>query len=164
MCLPRLLVFVYESNIWTFEEIKQILFRKTQRDNKALPQFDAMSRLLETRDSRLTSKTTLKILLERFTDSKCSEMRDRVFALLGLARDVRPFTTSNGMTSNEDEYISSLDMQFQTLPESQRSPGAIRVDYSRPFYDIWTDIVKFVYFRAPSLDNWVFDTYSIQRE
>lgn len=45
-------------------------------------------------------------------------------------------------------------MQLQTLPESQGEPGAIRVDYSRSFYDIWTDIVKYIYFRAPSLVNW----------
>lgn len=38
-----------------------------------------------------------------------------------------------------------------TLREPQRGMGSIGVNYSRSFFDIWTDVVKFVFFRAPGV-------------
>lgn len=139
MCVPRQLVFIYGPEIWTYEEVRECARRKSRTDN-------AVRKLIDTRDARHTGAMSLETLIEAFRGNACTDLRDRVYGLLGVVNDIRPF--SKGDDDRLEKYISSLDFDEEGLPEPPRGPGTIKADYNRSFYDIWTDVVKFVYFWA----------------
>ncbi|KAK4115357.1 hypothetical protein N656DRAFT_703708 [Canariomyces notabilis] len=104
-CLPRALIFLYGSKAWSYEGLRQWETLKTANKPGLPPQMllrspaqhhenegaaAAMIRLLDTRGARHTERMTLEFLVEAFSKQACTELRDRVFALLGLAIDVRP--------------------------------------------------------------------------
>jgi hypothetical protein len=161
-CLPRLLVFVYGSKIWAYEDLHQFEAVKAIRSEPPGPRFSEdvvddefgdMLRLFDTRNAKYTDTMMLEYLLELFAKSRCAESRDRVYGLLGLANDTSPFSRVDDYVDSIDEYINSLDPQQEILPEPQRGMGSFKVDYSRSFYDIWTDVVKFVFFRAKNIQR-----------
>lgn len=161
-CLPRLLVFVYGSKIWAYEDLHQFEAVKAIRSEPPGPRFSEdvvddefgdMLRLFDTRNAKYTDTMMLEYLLELFAKSRCAESRDRVYGLLGLANDTSPFSRVDDYVDSIDEYINSLDPQQEILLEPQRGMGSFKVDYSRSFYDIWTDVVKFVFFRAKNIQR-----------
>ncbi|KAI4150839.1 MAG: hypothetical protein LQ340_003869 [Diploschistes diacapsis] len=88
----------------------------------------------------------LENLLERFRDSGCTELRDKVYGLLGLANDVTPFSKTE---SSLHPIKGQVVLQgTQSEASSRRNVGPFQVDYSRSFYDIWTDVVKYLFFQA----------------
>ncbi|KAK1751410.1 heterokaryon incompatibility protein-domain-containing protein [Echria macrotheca] len=152
VCLANTVVFTCGDSVWTFEEIKgwtDTISAKTGLE--APPGFRSMLRLLHARLSRFSDGMKLENLIEHFSEHNCSEPRDRIFALVGLANDVRPLAFHAGARAEEDAlemHIKTLDFRQEHLPEPERGVGRILVDYSRGFYDIWRDVVKFIYFRA----------------
>ena len=114
----------------------------------------AILRLIDTRGTKHKDTMRLESLIELFAKNKCAEVRDRVYGLLGLANDVHPFSKVDSEVDPTEEYLRSLDLQLESLAEPKRGRGTFKIDYSRPLYDIWTDVVKFVFFRAKNIEGW----------
>ena len=168
LCIPRLLVFAYGSCIWTYEDFRRwhildIATAGRVPSSGIIPQgvenqgLEAMLQLFDTRDSKYTDAMRLESLIERFAGSKCRELRDKVYGLVGLANDIRPFSKADGSVKPIEGYIDSLDFQSEDLPEPERGIGSFQVDYSHSLFEIWTDVVKFVYFRARSIEGRIND-------
>lgn len=158
ICLPRLLVLMYGSDIWTYEEFRKweylpAVHPETRLTQPILSCSEAASRLLETRDKRHTDMMRLESLIERFAKSECSELRDRVYGLLGCANDIRPFAGRDDRADSLKTHIDSLSSGLKSLSRPRRGIGSLRVDYFCPFYDIWTSVVGFVYFQAKEFER-----------
>ncbi|KAF2096177.1 hypothetical protein NA57DRAFT_59234 [Rhizodiscina lignyota] len=139
VCLAYKLVFVYGSKIWPGEDIEQwecmaqarLQVPQQSSDNaqhsKRIEQAK-MLRLLDVRKRKHASDMKLENLIELFATHACTRVKDKIYALLGLAKDVAPFADS--------------------ATDSKRSPvdlHNIKVDYSQSIYDIWADVVRFIY-------------------
>ena len=96
---------------------------------------------------------TLESLIERFARSECSELRDKVYGLLGCANDIHPFVGRDERADSLKDYINSLSTGLKPLSEPRRGIGSLRVDYTRSFYDIWTSVVDFVFFQARRVEG-----------
>jgi hypothetical protein len=81
-----------------------------------------MLRLIKARPARHTDVTRLESFIERFRKQACSDLKDRVYGLVGLANNTRSFSGD--------------------IDETQRGKGRIKIDRLRSFYDIWKDVVK----------------------
>jgi hypothetical protein len=158
LCLPRILVFMYGSDIWTYEGFKKWEYPQLVQPEASSMQpisgySEAASRLFETRDKRHTDLMRLETLIERFAKSQCSESRDRIFGLLGCANDIRPFVGRNDRADRLMTHIDSLSSGVKSSYQPQRGIGSIRVDYHCPLYEIWTNLVGFIYFQAKELKH-----------
>jgi len=151
MCLPRVLVFVYGSDIWTYQDFKTWALRQSLPFSPDAP--GAASRLLEIRQLRHTDMMRFESLVERFAKSDCSELRDRVYGLLGCANDIQPFAGRDERADTPTAEMELVKSDPQTSSESRRGIGFLRVDYKSSFYKIWTDVVSFVYFRAKTFEH-----------
>lgn len=149
-CLASQLVFLYGSRFWTFEQLSD--WQSNDKDPRPEPHCATMIRMLDARRARHTDAMKLEILAEQFRGLACSELRDRIYGLVGLANDIRPkFSTNDRFKDPVEEYIASLDMELAPIPDMQRGMGRLRVDYSASFYDIWRDVLKNIYFRVGPL-------------
>jgi hypothetical protein len=157
------LVFVYGSKIWRYEDLEQWEMLKAVRPRPPRTEIaeeveddtiGAILRLIDTRNTKYMDTMRLESLIELFAKNKCAEVRDRVYGLLGLANDVHPLSRADGEVDPTEEYLRSLDLQLESLVEPKRGRGTFKIDYSRPLYDIWTDVVKFVFFRAKNIEGW----------
>jgi hypothetical protein len=158
LCLPRLLIFVFGPQVWTFDEFKKwVLPSVLQSESEAkqsLPaDCEAASRLLESRNKRHTNMARFENLIERFARNECSEIRDRIYGLLGCANDIRPCTKRDGAQSALGVYIDCLMYGMKPETQPQRGKGTLKVDYSCTLYDLWMSVVGFVYFQAFGLPN-----------
>lgn len=153
ICLPRLLLLMYGSNIWKYEEFKEwdylrILQLDTRLTPNTLGHLAAGSQLLEIRDKRHTNMMRLESLIERFARNDCSEVRDRIYGLLGCANDVRPFAEGNGIADSLERHINALSSGLESSYQRQQGMGWLRIDYSCTFYNLWARVVGFTYFQA----------------
>ncbi|KAK0646879.1 heterokaryon incompatibility protein-domain-containing protein [Cercophora newfieldiana] len=125
-CLAYDLEFVYGSNVWSFDRIRMLdpLEGIPHYDTDEKMRYGPMLRLIEARLARHTDVTRLENLIERFRGQACSDLKDRVYGLIGLANDARPFS----------------DDGYQTFKK-----GRIKINRLRSFYDIWEDVVNHVY-------------------
>lgn len=144
-CLASQLVFLHGSKFCTFEQLID------WQTNLNCQHSGAMARMLDARRARHTDAMKLEILAEQFRGLSCSELRDRIYGLVGLANDIRPFFTNDRFKDPVEEHITSLDMELAPIPDMQRGMGRLRVDYSASFYDIWRDVLKNIYFRVGPL-------------
>jgi Heterokaryon incompatibility protein (HET) len=157
VCLPRILVLVYGSELWAYEDFRQWGFLPAV--GQSLPQsvvdiFGATRRLLETREKKHTDIMTLESLIERFARSECSDLKDRVYGLLGCANDILPFVGRDVRADALKDYINSLGIGRKPLPpEPRRGIGSLRVDYSCSFYEIWTSVINFAFFQAKNVEG-----------
>ena len=76
VCLARNVVFAYGDLLWNSEQV---------REAAAWGGSPAMKALVETRERRYTDATKLGYLIQRFGKQKCSDIRDRIYGLLGLS-------------------------------------------------------------------------------
>jgi hypothetical protein len=158
ICLPRLLLFMYGSDIWTYEEFKEwdylrIAQAETRLTQSTLGHPAAALQLLETRDKRHTDMMRLENLIERFAKNDCSDVRDRIYGLLGCANDVRPFAERNGIADSLESHINALTLGLESSYQRQRGMGWLRVDYSCTCYSLWARVVAFAYFQARQLQR-----------
>jgi len=150
VCLPRSLVFLYGSDIWTYDEFRSwdhlscgrgATLGAADRDR-----LEPMLRLMASRDGRHSEMMTLERVIERFARNECSELRDRVYGLLGCANDIDAFVGHGGSERDSlAEHIDELTLEGRPLPELPRGRGRLEVDYSRSFYDIWSGVVEAIY-------------------
>jgi len=148
-CLAYDLVFVYGPCIWRFDRMHRLDLLKDipRHDTDERMRYDAMLRLIDARLARHTDATKLENLIERFRKQACSDPRDRVYGLVGLANDVRPFSGTdphNDIPASKN--IEARLVRTQSLNEPFRLPGIrgkgkIRIDRRRSFFNIWKDVV-----------------------
>jgi hypothetical protein len=143
-CLPRLLVFVYGARVWEADDLPEwdvfvsarLGASKTQAALHRSPGDDAiqpMLRLIEARADRHSAAMTLERLVEAFSRQKCTELRDRIYGLLGLANDVNPFPSGMARLSRS-KWQQRVNESF----------GRIKVDYSASFFDLWVEVMRFM--------------------
>ncbi|TPX17636.1 uncharacterized protein E0L32_012081 [Thyridium curvatum] len=133
VCLARSVVFVTGQYVWSEQQIML----------SVLDAHAPMYKLLKARKQRFTDDMRLEALIEKFMHCGCGETRDRVYGLLGLANDVVSINTAETLPTPHPYDGDS----------TRRGRGTIVVDYKRPFYDIWCDVVLHMYRRAmPKLD------------
>ncbi|KAJ9609998.1 hypothetical protein H2200_006328 [Cladophialophora chaetospira] len=95
-----------------------------------LPAF--IHKFTQTIPFRLTSRrvshteSTLEDLLAEFYDSRCTERRDKIYGILGIADDYRP-----------DEQPST-----KTVPPSY--PGPLQPDYSKDILEVYFEVVRYL--------------------
>lgn len=161
VCLPRILVFIYGSKLWSYENLKDCEVMNTMRSGLAplgpLAQhvdsnaFGAMFRLLDAK-ARLSDGMKLESLIELFARQLCSDLKDRVYSLLSLANDVRPISGSRKLDSSaKKDSSSSHHYQRECSDKPQKGAGTFRVDYSKSYYDIWIDVINFVSSRTANI-------------
>lgn len=148
-CLASQLVFLCGSRFWTFEQLSD--WQSEESEDLRHEHSAAMIRMLDARRARHTDAMKLENLAEQFRGLACSELKDRIYGLVGLANDIRPFFTNDRFKDPVEEHIASLDMEAVPIPIMQRGMGRLRVDYSTSFYDIWRDVLKNIYFRVGPL-------------
>lgn len=161
ICLPQVLVFVYGANVWAYEDFRQCnAFKAVETQPTHLnfaPQiimnnrFKPMLELFAARDKISRESMRLESLVEQFATNGCSELRDRVYGLIGLADNIRPDTSTNYAANHIAEDIDSLHSRSCTLPEPEKGPRTFSVDYSRSFYELWTDVIMSVYCQTEDL-------------
>lgn len=140
-CLPRSLGFVFGGEVWHEGALRQMLIRADRVPGRVVggPQTD-MQILLWARQQRFTDSMRLEALVERFMRNGCAELRDRVFSLVGLANDV-------------DAVALEGAGHAPPVMAQKRGRAELEIDYKRSFYDIWSDVVSYMYFCAkPQLD------------
>ncbi|KAK8046225.1 HET-domain-containing protein [Apiospora saccharicola] len=152
MCLPRLLTLFYGSDVWDYEDFRRWIL-EAEIGGQILSHhtsdfFEPMKRLLQARKNRHSDFMSLENLIERFAANQCSELRDRVYGLLGCAHDVSPYFGNNEGMDALDNYIASLSAGDKPPYELRRGTGCVEVDYTRSYFDIWSSVVKFVFFQA----------------
>ena len=77
VCLAQRVVFAYGDRLWNAEQV-----RKAAGLPDASP---AMKTLLDMRQKRYTDAAELGNLIQRFGQQQCSDIRDRIYGLLGLS-------------------------------------------------------------------------------
>jgi hypothetical protein len=207
ICLPRDLAFMVGGELWSERTIREMTTRWKSSRSRAVSSFSSddlvemMSRLLDARKERFLDAMRLEALIERFMTNGCGEIRDRVFALVGLANDVdsvvpNPHDTreSNDSDQNDspegddghnrdnnhhrddDRYqenhgrrrakkrSSSPPVRYIRLSEELRTRGSLQIDYTRSLYDIWTDVVEYMYYRAKPLQDFGSAIHDIEDE
>lgn len=161
VCLARELVFVFGGKVWREEEVQgwellrhaKGLKEQVGREATGNEGLEArgMLRVLEARAGRHGDEMRFEKLVERFMGQGCGELRDKIFGLLGLAVDIR--AAAEGENCFEEKFESLEDAERWLRSQPGRGTGTLRVDYSRPYYDIWTDAVKAVFFRARPISS-----------
>ena len=114
---------------------------------------EAALQLFNTRDKRHTDLMRLESLIERFAKSECSELKDRIYGLIGCANDIRPFAGPDDKADYLKSYIDALSSGLEPSNPPLRGIGSLKVDYSCSFSDIWTRVITFVYFQAREFER-----------
>jgi hypothetical protein len=56
-------------------------------------------------------------------------------------------------TPSKEEAAMSLGLRFWNRSRERRGRGSLEIDYTRTFYDIWSDVVGHFYFRAKPMQD-----------
>lgn len=150
VCLAPKLVFVYGSKIWRYDDIEQwecmaqARMKRCQQSSNDTQEskkieLAKMLRLLDIRKRKHASDMKLENLIELFATNACTDIKDKIYGLLGLAKDVVP--SADPPTDSMKSHIDLHD----SLEDPPGSLRTIRVDYERSTYEIWTDVVGFIY-------------------
>jgi len=132
-CLASKVFFVYGPTVFVNEKAvhsaHQALKLKVAR---------GMDKIFEARRFRYFEEMRLERLIEEFMAQKCADPRDKIYGLAGLANDI--------------EIVERLAEDDEDIAVTTRYNGSQNVefiiDYRRPFYDIWCDVVQYI-FRCP---------------
>jgi hypothetical protein len=150
VCLPRNLAFVFGGEVWSEAALRLALAaaeRVPGRVMRTRGGAGTMEALLGARRERFGDSMRLEGLVERFMRSGCAETRDRVFGLVGLANDV------DSVAMAGRRAVEGGGDGVAGYETGGRGRGVLEIDYTRSFYDIWRDVVSYMYFRAkPLLD------------
>ncbi|KAL8416120.1 hypothetical protein RB596_006612 [Gaeumannomyces avenae] len=114
---------------------------------------DWIQRLVEARAGRFSDAMRLEALVERFRESGCHELRDKLFALVGLANDAWAVAGgSDGVAAEKKDAKRKSNSRRRGgsrrkggggSPTPEPSDGRLSIDYERSFFDIWCEAVKF---------------------
>ncbi|KAI8961454.1 heterokaryon incompatibility protein-domain-containing protein [Daldinia sp. FL1419] len=153
VCCPLQLIFMYGSSIWTDNDLRQS--EAFKEENSAFQQsrecltdeLREMLTLLEIREQRHGPIMRLESLIECCVRKECSEIRDKIYGLLGLATDGHDSSAVDQPPDPAGRHTGPLDSQELILPE-QSSNKRPEVDYKRHLYDIWSDVIRYIYFQV----------------
>ncbi|KAI1768964.1 heterokaryon incompatibility protein-domain-containing protein [Hypoxylon sp. FL1150] len=152
VCLSHQLAIAVGPKIWTCEDFRGWAPVKTAMVKPSRPgdhwDPESLSRLFTTRASRHSEEMSLINLVRNFSTATSSDVRDKIYGLLGLANDVTPYSGANGDVDPIDQYIKLLDPYNELAPKLPGGKGMLKVDYSQPVYEVWAEVMKYVYFRA----------------
>jgi len=139
VCLARQVVFLTGQDLWSEQQVMKLVRDMPRSGSKGGE--GPMERLMKARAARFTPAMRLEVLIEQFAHCGCSETRDRVFGLAGLANDADPIKAPVARASSS------------SVPPPGRGRGTVTIDYEQSYYNIWREVVTFVLFRAkPQLD------------
>ncbi|KAI1417814.1 heterokaryon incompatibility protein-domain-containing protein [Hypoxylon sp. FL1857] len=101
VCLAERLVFAYGSGLWPYEDPKKRLSWRDQNIEPSEHLLEERARILNVRQMRYGNGMTLEILLQLFSHATCSDTRDRIYGILGLAQGVIPYTIDPADPQNQ---------------------------------------------------------------
>lgn len=140
VCLAQKVFFVYGPTLFVDEEA----VRNAHQLN-SIKIRGGMSSMLEARRVRFGEAMRFETLIEDFAGQLCSEPRDKIYGLIGLANDVRAV---EGVAEDVDGRGSGGSGDEVSIPADGSEDVAFIIDYRRRFYDIWCDAVQYL-FRCP---------------
>lgn len=100
-----------------------------------------MNSMLEARRIRFTNLIRLQSLVEEFASQICSEPRDKIYGLVGLANDVNAVQSSSGVNGR----INGIADGGEIIQYTGNEDVEFIIDYRRNFYDIWCDVVLYLF-------------------
>jgi hypothetical protein len=124
---------------------------------------DAVDAIFQrTDDGRMTQRQlTLDHLVTTLVPFQITEPRDTIYALIGLAKDVsaneqgarddnrsNPFEDNLNGIANDDETQTAIAVR----PVTGTHDAVLRVDYGKPYIDIWIDFMIFSMNAKQALD------------
>lgn len=121
----------------------------------------AMLRLLHTRDKKHTEQMRLINLVELFSKMACTELRDRIYGLLGLAYDIRPYVEADDSSDLIEKDLRRTYLEPDNSFKPPARTGLFKVDYSRSYFDIWSGVVRFAYSNADRVENQINDLQEV---
>ncbi|KAI1195353.1 heterokaryon incompatibility protein-domain-containing protein [Nemania serpens] len=134
VCLAQKVFFAYGPTLLVDEEAVRLAHQM-----KTLKVVGGMTRILSARRMRFTSSMRLETLIEEFMAQKCTDSRDKIYGLVGLANDIR---ATEGPGSND------AAIQHTTFQHGGSEDVNFMIDYRRSYYDIWCDVVLYI-FQSP---------------
>ena len=157
VCLPRHLVIVYGASLWSYSGLRQSkilvaamahsLPLNSDPSSKYISGLASMMRLFKTRDNKYTDSLRLESLLEQFGDNKCSDIKDRVYGLAGLAANIRPVASIYGSNLLDTNFS---DTEASDFVRGCVSKNSLQIDYSRSLLEIWMDVTLLLYNQTKS--------------
>ncbi|GAP92621.2 putative HET domain-containing protein [Rosellinia necatrix] len=145
VCLAQRVLFAYGPTLLADEEA--VRRAAAQRGGGAPPgAAGGMDNMLEARRRRFGEAMRLETLVEDFAGQLCSEARDKIYGLVGLANDV------NADADADD------GRHWEVVRDDGSADVDLVIDYRRAYYDIWCDVVQYLfrcpfYFVPPHLDT-----------
>ncbi|TGJ81374.1 hypothetical protein E0Z10_g7399 [Xylaria hypoxylon] len=138
VCLAQKIFFVYGPTLFVNEEAL-----RSAHQMQPFKVARGMSSMLDARRMRFTEAMRLESLMEKFVGQICSEPRDKIYGLVGLANDVNAIQGSGDAEVGDDGKNDGASIQDGGSEEVE-----FIIDYRRSFYDTWCDTVQYL-FRAP---------------
>ncbi|RWA05547.1 hypothetical protein EKO27_g9560 [Xylaria grammica] len=138
VCLAQQVFFVYGPTLLANEDAvrsaHQMHMVKVAR---------GMTSMLDARRLRFTDSMRLETLIEDFVGQKCTDPRDKIYGLVGLANDVSAVEGSDDTKVGEDGENDEA-----TIENWGDGDVEFIIDYRRSFYDMWCDTVQYL-FQSP---------------
>ncbi|KAI0125417.1 heterokaryon incompatibility protein-domain-containing protein [Xylariales sp. AK1849] len=141
-CLPFIATVAYGCKLWNIEDLSKWEVLKaaqsSQQDSdtsdarRAVDSLTYMLRILETRSLKHSNEMILHKLIESYCTNACTEVRDRIYGLIGLANDTLPYSKVNTPSPAMTEAIV-------------QAVGHLIIDYSRSLFEVWADVVNCMY-------------------
>ncbi|KAI2630919.1 heterokaryon incompatibility protein-domain-containing protein [Hypoxylon sp. NC1633] len=154
LCLPRHLVFAYGENLWRHGDLcnwsvfrqAKLTVEKPGADLLLKKGVEGIARLLDVRKIKYSDQMTIEYLIESFSKASCTEIRDKIYSLLGLANDIIPCT--DGDADPIEQHNKTPVLQNKALSEPWKGRTKFQVDYSKTLYEVWVDVLKYLFFQA----------------
>ncbi|KAI2624436.1 heterokaryon incompatibility protein-domain-containing protein [Xylaria nigripes] len=138
ICLTQRVFFLYGPTLYVNEGSV-----KNAQQTKAIKASSGMDNMLRARGRRFGEYMRLEMLIEEFAGHLCTDTRDKIYGLVGLANDVNA-VKSSGHRHEEEDNSGDGNSPEDAWGEDVSFP----IDYRRSFYDIWCDAVHYR-FRCP---------------
>ncbi|KAI0430298.1 heterokaryon incompatibility protein-domain-containing protein [Xylaria sp. FL1042] len=135
--LAQKIFFVYGPTLFVDEETV-----RSAHQAQMLKVPRGMSNMLDARHMRFTNTVRLETLIESFAGQICTDPRDKIYGLIGLANDVSAAENSSTAEDGGD------DDDTTSIQYSGNEDVTFVIDYRRSFYDMWCDVVQYL-FRCP---------------
>ncbi|KAI0454623.1 heterokaryon incompatibility protein-domain-containing protein [Xylaria acuta] len=147
VCLAQKVLFVYGPTLLVNEEVLQSAHQMNR-----LKVVSGMKNMLEARRVRFTEAMRLEKLIEEFAGQMCTDPRDKIYGLVGLANDISAVESPGVAKTDRDNGVDGASIQYNGDEDVE-----FVIDYRRSFWNIWCDVVKYLfqcpyYFVPPHLD------------
>ncbi|KAJ2988412.1 hypothetical protein NUW58_g3991 [Xylaria curta] len=138
VCLAQKVFFVYGPTLFIDEDA--VLYAHQMSGIKLA---SGMNNMLKARQRRFSEVMRLETLIEEFAAQMCTDPQDKIYGLIGLANDINAVDNSRNATEGDEDEGDMATMQYSGSEDVD-----FIIDYRRSFYDIWCDVVQYL-FRCP---------------